>query len=299
VFSLFCGLLEAHHLIPKINHPPPFRGEHFLFYFASITMTQVIFHTDRILLVYWSLCYEVTFYAIVASFLVVLGSRSKAALYTGLNVLTLGSLAWLIVSPATCPFPLNLWYQFGLGALAYMLVTHPQDRLVQLYFGAALVMTTLCAGIHHNLLLDGMPYLSMSSMIAAAFTVLLLGLYRFDAALSRNWLVQKMQWLGAISYSLYLSHYIVIPVPEQIAKKLGFINGTFWVNVLAQVGVAIVCAYVFHLLFERPFLSSRAKVREAQILSDGVSDSKGDSSERTAPSVSATETLSSPPATGI
>jgi len=298
-FYLLCSFLAAHHLMPKVNHPLPFRGEHFLFYFAALTMTQVPLHTKMILVVYWTLCYEVTFYAIVAVCLATLGRKSKTVLFSGLNVLTVASLIWLVVSPSTCPFPLNLWYQFGLGALVFMLINHSQERSVKFYFGAAVVLICLFAYFHQGPHFMGHPSTRIQAMFGVGFALGLLGLYRFDAVLSRIRGIQMVQWIGAISYSLYLSHFFIIPIPQQAAKRLGFVDGTYWVSVLAQIAVAIAGAFIFHILFERPFLSPQARGREEKILSDRTSGYESGLEERTAPSVPVAEPHQSPPATTI
>jgi exopolysaccharide production protein ExoZ len=222
-------------------------------------------NVQPIIAVYWTLCYEITFYALVALCLWLLGRKSNFSFYSGLNVLTVVSLIWLIVSPSTCPFPLNMWYQFGLGALVYMLITCPQSRPIQIHFGVVIILAILFAFLHQGTHSLGHPSSRIQTVSCTAFALVLLGLYRFDATITRNRAVKVLEWLGAFSYSLYLSHFFIIPIPQQIAKKLGFAGGTYWVSFLAQIIVAIAFAYVFHIVFERPFLSSRAKVREAQI----------------------------------
>ncbi len=267
IFALFFTFLAAHHLIPKVHHPMPFLGQHFLFYFASLTLTQVPLHTQLLLPVYWSLCYEITFYALVAICLALLGRKSKTVFFSGLNVFTAVSLVWLIVSPSICPFPLNLWYQFGIGALVYMLITHPQERLFRACFVAAVFLASLFACLHPGAHSIGHPSSRIETVFCVAFAVLLLGLHRFDATLAQKRAVKVFEWLGAFSYSLYLSHFFVIPIPQQLAKRMGFQGGTYWVSFLAQIIVAIGFAYLFHIVFERPFLSPKAKVREAEIYS--------------------------------
>ena len=83
LFSLSLGFL-THGVIPKVNHPMPFLGQPFLFYFAALTL-QRPFHVQPIVVVYWSLCYEITFYALVAICLGLFGRGSKTKLYTSLK----------------------------------------------------------------------------------------------------------------------------------------------------------------------------------------------------------------------
>lgn len=275
LFTLFVGFLASHHVIPKVNHTMPFLGEPFLFYVANLTLTQVPLHMKSVIVVYWSLCYEMTFYVLVAICLGLLARKSKTAFYSGLNVLTLISLAWLIVSQQTCPFPMDLWYQFGLGGLVFMLITNPRERITQAFFGLTIALTLLFALLHQGPHSFAHPSTRIQAVFCTAFVFTLLGLYRFDAALTRNRAVKALEWLGTISYSLYLSHRFIIAIPEQIGKKLGLVEGLFWINFLVQIAVAIVFAYGFHILFERPFLSSRAKIREAEIVAVKAPDKDG------------------------
>lgn len=67
-------------------------------------------------------------------------------------------------------------------------------------------------------------------------------------------------WLGACSYSLYLTHYLWLFLLDAFAARS---NWSLTTRLLAAVGiycpVAIGVAWVFHLGFERSFLARRAR----------------------------------------
>ena len=65
-------------------------------------------------------------------------------------------------------------------------------------------------------------------------------------------------WLGAISYSLYLIHAPVLASLHIVTRHLA-LNSTATLAVLMTVGVplALLAAYGFHLVCERPFLVAR------------------------------------------
>ena len=98
-------------------------------------------------------------------------------------------------------------------------------------------------------------------VLCILFALVLLGLYSFDAALTPEPRGKIAAMAGRISYSLYLSHPLVISIPQEIrsAKEDRVCGPTYWVSYLAQIAVAIGFAYLFHIAFERPFLSSRPK----------------------------------------
>ncbi len=63
--------------------------------------------------------------------------------------------------------------------------------------------------------------------------------------------------LGAFSYSLYLTHCIVLQVVDGWAVAHDM-SGLIFLNLkILAVPVALVFAYLFHLVFERPFLTTR------------------------------------------
>ena len=68
-------------------------------------------------------------------------------------------------------------------------------------------------------------------------------------------------WLGAISYSLYLIHALVLASLHVVTRGFG-LNSTATLAVMFAAGIplAVLAAWGFHLLFEKPFLARRAAV---------------------------------------
>lgn len=65
-------------------------------------------------------------------------------------------------------------------------------------------------------------------------------------------------WLGAISYSLYLIHALVLAALHVVTRHFALPSlGTLAVLFVIGVPVALLAAYVFHLTCERPFLAPR------------------------------------------
>ena len=60
-------------------------------------------------------------------------------------------------------------------------------------------------------------------------------------------------WVGKFSYSLYLTHQLVIVAAKQVAMRAGV--GTVGI-VVARIALPILAGWVFYVLVERRFLNS-------------------------------------------
>ena len=80
-----------------------------------------------------------------------------------------------------------------------------------------------------------------------------------EATLRRSRIGLGLAFLGTFSYSLYLVQVPLIVVAKQIGLRVG-LSG--WAIIGLRAAVAIVGAYVFFRLFERPFLKRAAMVGE-------------------------------------
>ena len=91
-------------------------------------MLQHVSHVKPLLAVFWSLCYEAAFYVLVAATLLAAVACRRVLLVLDLcHALTILCSLALIAVPNHIPFPLDLWPQFGLGAIVLdmMLVRRP------------------------------------------------------------------------------------------------------------------------------------------------------------------------------
>lgn len=271
LITVLAAKLAAHHLLPPSHHLVPVVGRSWKFYFASLTLSQVPLHIEPVNVVYWSLCYEIMFYGIIGLALPLIKWRSRNTFFLCLNVVIVGSLIWLILSQATCPFPLNLWFQFGLGAMVYQIIAAPRERANKIFLAVTLVLSIVFA-IHyigpHNI---NRPSSRTETLFCAAFALVALWMWRFDDVVMRSRLVKALAWVGSISYSLYLTHMILRPILVRIGERLHFTGGRYWLSFLLQIAMDIGFAYIFHLAIEKRFMSSQAKARENQIRVAGTS----------------------------
>jgi len=279
-------LAQSHHLLPFSNHRPVYEHQPLSFWLANLLIVQSEFNQPHLLFIAWSLCYEIVFYAMIGVLLFIAQifarrgapSGGTQIFHFGIGGLTLLALCWAILSPVTCPFPLDRWYQFGLGALFFLAVateTEVWAWRTRAHLGLAgmlvLVLAVLSdslgtgSGLVHDFAL-GQPTRRLQAIVCLIFVAILWVLKPFDGLLAHRRILRPMMWLGTISYSLYLIHTSVIAFPDAGGRRIGFDGKWYWVTYFAQIVVSIVAAWFFYLVVERHFISSRQKRRvEAEL----------------------------------
>ena len=227
-------------------------------YASSIFLLQHVFHVSPLLPVFWTLCYEVAFYGLVAATLLTAVAFGRDVLVLDLcHILTLLSSLALICVPSRVPFPLDLWPEFGLGAIALDILM--RRRAVGYYvLFSAVILQGFYAWRH---LSDGAAFkgtVGMAAFVAVAFCIALIAVRRFDKAIASWRPVRLLSYIGGFSYSLYLSHWLVIGFVSQFVKRLYTLSAnTYWVSAAAQVVAAILISRLFYAVAEKPFLQSR------------------------------------------
>jgi peptidoglycan/LPS O-acetylase OafA/YrhL len=93
-----------------------------------------------------------------------------------------------------------------------------------------------------------------------ASSVMIFGFVRFEDCgrkiLHQGWI----QLLGGASYVLYLIHYPLISVLVKFCRLLGLkgITGALFTYIAILIA-CVICAVIFHVLFERPLLDFLTK----------------------------------------
>lgn len=271
---------QSHHLLPVSNHtlvpllPQP------KFWLTNLLLIQFELNLPSLLFVAWSLCYEIIFYAMLGVLLWLARIRksrfpdtSPAPVFQiGIVALTFLSLTWLLISPETCPFPLNRWYQFGLGSLLFFVFAAKPEvpawstRGPIVVAGILLILFAVLHPDHITLLhgdffaLNSLPT-SFQAVFCLFFVVLLWVLRPFDISLAHHRLLRPLMWVGTISYSLYLVHPLAIAFTDIGGRRLGFDHERYWVTYFLQMAVSIAAGWVLYYFVERHFISSRQKQR--------------------------------------
>jgi peptidoglycan/LPS O-acetylase OafA/YrhL len=168
--------------------------------------------------------------------------------------------AWFVLGPSR-------WFEWVLGALA-----------VESYVGRV-CLPGWCSSIGVGLACLAVaallrePMFSHMSPIRAILDPLM-GLAFFvlvNAACRLRWgerpgaglVVRALCAVGLFSYSLYLTHEVVIVAVKQVGLRLGL---NIWSIMICRITIAVALAYPFYLMFERPFINrSRAAARARAI----------------------------------
>lgn len=239
------GILSAKVRHESIMLPSP---ENIL---AHMAYLQLILGMPEINTVYWTLTYEFQFYLFFAAMLTlaaVLRNRLPhaakllwALMYLLALVNAAGGFFWV-------PYGvfLGMWAAFFAGVLAYKAIDTPAARIA----GAILILPMLVR-------VD--PF-----QLVSAATALLLWLTSIRGLAQRAPLFRGMQFLGLISYSLYLIH-------NPLTGAAGFLSHRlFGQSIAADVAalgailvVSIVGAALFWWLIERPAHRWTRKIRLA------------------------------------
>lgn len=188
--------------------------------------------------VYWTLCFEIQFYLIYA--LIIFSGKWKQILIVAACFV---SSLWpldLITNTVPGLFP-PLWHTFLLGVAAYWAWRRPKAAPMFYLFAAAML---------------GAGWISESHLtLGATLTSLLLYLCALRGTLLRglNW--RWLQFLGLVSYSLYLTHNVVTGAVFRIGRIIAEpgpgMELTVW---LVSIAASVAAAAIFWWALERPSL---------------------------------------------
>jgi len=233
---------------------------------VNIAYLQEMLHVGNVIAVLWSLTYEVQFYFISVSFLVAVRlirrwdvqiPWSKVFAYSLMVLAYTYSIAIyqnLVPTPLRGIF-LERWFQFFLGVMAWAVLRH---KLPQWVFVMA---WTVC--LVSTLVLAPSGYRTQSSLCALLISALILWVGssgRMDRLLSGN----VSQFLGKISYSLYLLHLPIGWRFGSLMKRLAgnelsvIIGTTVFVG---SVAASVFAAWLMHRILEAPSMNIARKVR--------------------------------------
>jgi peptidoglycan/LPS O-acetylase OafA/YrhL len=208
---------------------------------AHIFYLQTLLGFPQINWVYWTLTYEVQFYLVlVVLIMAAQKTRAPAALVALVPfVVTVG--IWIGLVPVVPGLFVNLWHAFLAGALAYW------ANINRLAFYAFATVCVVSVGVTP----DSFTLLSIGTAV-----LLHLGLRRGYIYRGLDW--RWLQFLGTISYSLYLIHNPVVGAVSYLSSRW---IGSDLITLLLSVTASIVVACVFWFLFERPSLALAHHIR--------------------------------------
>jgi peptidoglycan/LPS O-acetylase OafA/YrhL len=181
------------------------------------------------------------------------------------------------MAPGTCPYPLDKWFQFGLGSMLFLDIAGTADsgfekvyRLPSIQLIAAGILTVLFAystklsPSDQALALQGIAGYNFPSEqpLTCLVVVGCLGLiWPIDQRFANLRLLRPFMWIGSFSYSLYLTHMLLMSFIIVEMMRLGFDGSLYWVTLLTVIATSLLVAWIFYFVVERHFISSRQKRR--------------------------------------
>ena len=253
-------LVSSHHLRSSVMADHNLLHQSGLYFFSNLTLTQGIFRQQFLLAQAWTLCYEMAFYLIVGLLLLVAYlSKGKFSLLPMLNFVTCTLLLLLIAFPQYVKYPLDLWPQFGLGIMAYDVLSHPGHLKPKLWIAAATLLVLCFAVVDQGYIGLMGEKVRPSFLFCLAFTGLIVLLHKYDEMLNKTLPVKLLSTLGLLSYSLYLTHTFSIGLINQAVKALHLsVNYHFPVFILFIV-LSVGFARLFFQYCEKPFIGTTKK----------------------------------------
>ena len=229
-----------------------------LYYVSNVSLTQNLFHQGYLQAVYWTLCYEVAFYILVSiSLLFTLRYRDEEYTFNVLHGITIVSLFSFIAFPSRLFYPFDLWPHFGLGVLIYDLVWRRRKFRVNLCTSIIILLLLIIFFLKR----EGTHYVdiggSNSFLFSSCFAVLLLLLHNYDGNIINFLPCKWLSWVGIFSYSLYLTHYMVVTFVSKLTDSQ---VQWFSISRIVIIIVSVVFARLFFQFCENPYMGARRKM---------------------------------------
>ena len=258
-------LVATHHLRSSTLGSEDILHQKFPYFLENFTLTQCLLRQPSLIFQCWTLCYEMAFYLLIGLFIIPAGwLKERFPLLTALHAVTGIVLLLLILVPQRIGYPVDLWPEFGLGVVAYDVLTHGHKWQPKAWLGLiSILIAAFCLTHSYNIGVMTEPS-RLTFLFCLGFTFLLIALYKYEKFFAPTFPVRLLSALGLFSYSLYLTHVFSIGIVNQCVKVFHiparFHDLVFAVVILA----AIAFARLFFQFFERPFLGSvRKRIEDA------------------------------------
>lgn len=233
---------------------------------VNMAYLQEMLRVKNVVDAFWSLTYEVQFYFISVTFLVAmplirrLDARVRWSKVIAYSMMTVAYAYSIAIYHELAPTPLQgifleRWFQFFLGVMAWAVVQHRLPlRVFALAWTVCLASTLLAAPSGYRL---------ESSLCGLIVSALMLWV-GYSGRMSSLLGDKVSQFLGRISYSLYLVHLIIgwrfAALMKRLAgHELSVITGASLF--VGSVAVSVFAAWLMYRMLEAPSMNFARKIK--------------------------------------
>lgn len=213
---------------------------------------------------FWSLNYEVQFYAVVGIFLWLATRSKKTDMNRMILLLMATSLVWVsMLGSIRCGLFIEYWPVFALGCLVFMRLCKLENRWARLAVdGFLLVLTGVCAQARFR----AAPVWVLGQatepiLVGAVFSLLLIAVRPASEWVAKTIFGRFIAFLGVISYSLYLIHQFNLNLAGSVIQHLLPARSPLVLVAMGVIGFQIALATLFWCICERPFLNEKIPLK--------------------------------------
>ncbi len=232
------------------------------------SMTDVVLHvlylpglmqTPYISSIYWTLCLEIQFYLVFAALMGIVTIAAKhIAKERALDV-----ILWSCVAFASL-WPLNLvpffvpglftdtWFMFLGGVLAWRATTRKSGDVVPIVAAVVNIIVLIIGAFRHDRLDEWVVVATLSVVTAVGVS-----------GKATTWLsARPFQFLGSISYSLYLIHNVLTGSGFRVVGKVIGHGGVAreLCGLVIVIAACIIFAWLFHKAIEAPSMALAKRI---------------------------------------
>lgn len=209
----------------------------------------------------WTLCYEEQFYALAGLMLVFSARRFflASAVIAALTIVCRHVFRSVGIETHGFFFD-GHWLLFSAGILVYHCVNYGTRKSVAISCGV--LLTAMAYAVLDRRLQTSHfeRHLDEYIIISSGFAIALIAMKRWDKWFASLKLIRPIAICGSMSYSIYLTHYLLVVVIACLMAHVGLHSDdqVALIVVPACIALAIPPAWLFHRYVERPFMNQAA-----------------------------------------